>query len=281
MFSPDRILTIDDATIHYKVLGNGEKNILFLHGFALSLHSWDLLIEKINISEYRCISIDINGFGFSRNTASDNYSIERQAALTLKVLEHLGISEVTLISHSYGGVIALYLTFLSISGEINLKIEKEVLIDTPAFTEAIPNFIRILQKNICSLFLFRLVPSNMIARYIVRTTFFDVPKALSLHLKRYRFFLKRKGSKKRMILMAKQILPLRMNELIHSYSKITFPVLIIWGENDQLIPLEYGIKLADQIQHSKISIIPNCGHVPHEECPSETFEEINHFLKSI
>ena len=51
------------------------------------------------------------------------------------------------------------------------------------------------------------------------------------------------------------------------------PTLIIWGEDDKVIPLDDGHKLHDSILHSRFVILKNCGHVPQEE-KSESFAEL-------
>jgi pimeloyl-ACP methyl ester carboxylesterase len=55
-------------------------------------------------------------------------------------------------------------------------------------------------------------------------------------------------------------------------------VFIIWGEKDTIIPLQIGRKLAANIPDSKLIIIPNCGHTPQEECPSQAIEAMESFM---
>ena len=51
------------------------------------------------------------------------------------------------------------------------------------------------------------------------------------------------------------------------------PTLIIWGEDDTVIPIDDGHKLHDSILHSRFVILKNCGHVPQEE-KSDLFAEL-------
>ena len=46
---------------------------------------------------------------------------------------------------------------------------------------------------------------------------------------------------------------------------IAQPTLLIWGEEDRVIPLANGIKLYDSIVRSRLVVLKNCGHVPPEE----------------
>lgn len=271
----------ENISINYKVVGSGNEHILFLHGFALSIESWDAIISKINKSIYTCVCVDIMGFGFSEKPYSYDYSIEKQAIVIYNLLQSLNVSKTIIIGHSYGAIIALYLSFQSINKEIYLQIIKLVLIDVPAFENAKPMFINVLKNDILNFFIFKLLPSKILAKYIIKTTFYDYEQAKQQHLARYHFFLKIRNADRAMIQMAKQIIPKRMQELTNSYKKMNWPVLIIWGKNDKLIPLNFGLELNNKIPNSAIVIIPNCGHVPHEECPDEVSVEINFFLNSL
>lgn len=51
------------------------------------------------------------------------------------------------------------------------------------------------------------------------------------------------------------------------------PTLIIWGEEDSVVPIRDGYSLHDSILHSRFVVLPNCGHVPQEETP-ELFTEL-------
>ncbi len=55
-------------------------------------------------------------------------------------------------------------------------------------------------------------------------------------------------------------LPERLDEL-------SVPVLVITGDDDRIVPTEQSIRLAGEIPNAELVVIPDCGHVPHEECP--------------
>lgn len=55
--------------------------------------------------------------------------------------------------------------------------------------------------------------------------------------------------------------------------------LIIWGEKDRLIPVEYGRKLSEMIPGSSFASIPDGGHIPHSTHPSEVAALITGFIR--
>jgi pimeloyl-ACP methyl ester carboxylesterase len=52
--------------------------------------------------------------------------------------------------------------------------------------------------------------------------------------------------------------------------RIDVPTLIVWGDDDKVIPPAYGPEFQKLIPGSKLEIIKDCGHVPQIEKPEET-----------
>jgi pimeloyl-ACP methyl ester carboxylesterase len=44
------------------------------------------------------------------------------------------------------------------------------------------------------------------------------------------------------------------------------PVSLVWGEDDQVLPLSYAKKVAEMLPAARLMRIPSCGHVPQREC---------------
>jgi pimeloyl-ACP methyl ester carboxylesterase len=57
------------------------------------------------------------------------------------------------------------------------------------------------------------------------------------------------------------------------------PVLIVWGESDELLPVSAGRELHSRLPGSELHIIPNAGHVPHWETPEEFNSIVGTFLR--
>jgi len=71
------------------------------------------------------------------------------------------------------------------------------------------------------------------------------------------------------------------NNLDERLTEINIPVLIIAGSEDKIIPVDLSIQLASDIPGSKLVMIPNCGHVPQEECPDDFLAAVSYFLKDL
>jgi pimeloyl-ACP methyl ester carboxylesterase len=56
------------------------------------------------------------------------------------------------------------------------------------------------------------------------------------------------------------------------------PVLVVWGKQDALIPVDYGIALQAEYPRAELAVLDGCGHVPIADCPEEFDELFLEFL---
>ncbi|HTP34170.1 MAG TPA: alpha/beta hydrolase, partial [Candidatus Acidoferrales bacterium] len=61
--------------------------------------------------------------------------------------------------------------------------------------------------------------------------------------------------------------------------EIAVPVDLIWGESDQLVPLEYARGLQRGLPRARLTTIPGCGHIPHLEAPDRFVETLRAVLE--
>lgn len=278
-WEPKKTFVADSSTtINYEVIGSGKQAILFLPGFGLSLYSWDKIKNGFDTTKHTLYFIDLKGFGFSSKNIDTSYSPEDQSKIIIQFLDSQKIHSVTLIGHSYGGLVSLYLQYYISKNKINIHVDKLILIDAPAYEDAKPFFVTALRNPILNFIGLRILTPKINAKTTIRKTFFDSKKGIEEYLGLYSFFYSLKGSYDAMSLIAKQIIPTRINEVVDSYKLIDIPTLIIWGKEDELIDIKYGYKLHNDIKNSVFETVENCGHVPHEEKPIETSKIILNFL---
>ncbi len=107
--------------LNYVDTGKGDVSLVFLHYFGGSSRTWSDVIEELN-GEFRCIAIDIHGFGDS-HSISNGLSVDDNAQSVADVITTLQLKKYVLIGHSMGGKIAL-----SLASRKPLGLEKLVLI---------------------------------------------------------------------------------------------------------------------------------------------------------
>jgi pimeloyl-ACP methyl ester carboxylesterase len=61
-------------------------------------------------------------------------------------------------------------------------------------------------------------------------------------------------------------------------SAITIPMLVVWGGNDEIVPLEQGQAYAAGIRGAKLAIVPECRHAPSAERPKMFLADVLPFI---
>ena len=67
-----------------------------------------------------------------------------------------------------------------------------------------------------------------------------------------------------------------LNKRIH---RITMPTLLLWGDSDGMVPLDYGRAFQRLLTNSTLKVIDQCGHSPQEERPKEALDAVLDFLR--
>lgn len=262
----------DSSYISYSEIGKGATKLVFVHGFGSSMSSWDDIKGNFDTLEFKLYLIDLKGFGCSSIPKDNNYSILEQSRIVSEFINENIDSNYYVIGHSYGGGVTLLLRSL-------LKVSPNglILIDCAAYFAKTPFFISYLTNPILNKLIYcssaRFRAKFILKRILNRDNYSE--KLVDRYEKNF------KGKHKRysFIKTAKQILPSNYDEIVASYNLIKIPTLIIWGQQDPIVPFEHAEMLSNQIKNSMIKTIESCGHIPQEEVPAETFKAIYDFLE--
>ncbi|MGD0589812.1 MAG: alpha/beta hydrolase [Bacteroidota bacterium] len=268
----------DKIQINYEIHGSGNSTLVFLHGFGASVETWrdiQLPLSKGNTLFF----LDLKGFGLSSKPDDGKYSLEDQAEIVLAFLKAHKLHDITLVGHSYGGAVAIFTYLRDRSEHAHGIIRRLILIDAAAYVQEFPYFIDILRKPFVNWVVMNLVPTHLMASFVLHNLFYDKSKLSEERIINYAEYFNQPGSYNSFVECAKQIIPANPDSISTLIKTITVPTLIIWGANDPAIPLEEGQRLHQDIRNSKLVIIPNCGHIPHEESPEESLNAILNFLE--
>lgn len=261
--------------LHYSDDGKGSP-LLLIHGFGTNSYTWRYLAPEL-AKTHRVITIDLKGFGQSDKPLDENYSAVDQANLLAQFIEDHDLKGLTLIGHSYGGGVAL---FLALQDDQRLKgrIAKLVLLDTIAYPQRIPTFFQMLDMPVVSQIGMHMVPAKAQVSVALKIAFFDDSKIDQAEIDAYSEPLESAEGKHAIIYSAREIVPPDLDSLASRYNSIKLPTLIIWGDHDRIVPLDIGLKLRRSMPNSKLAIVSECGHMPQEEQPAATLNLIHEFL---
>jgi hypothetical protein len=61
--------------------------------------------------------------------------------------------------------------------------------------------------------------------------------------------------------------------------RLSMPTLLLWGEQDQMIPVANAMDYQRAIPHAQRVVMPGVGHLPHEEQPHRSLPLVRDFLQ--
>lgn len=255
---------VDGISLHFQEFGD-ETNpkMILIHGYTASTYVWQRVAPEFAEKGFHVISVDLPGFGFSDKPAWFDYTIAAQARIILRFLNRLGIGKATFVGSSYGGAVASWFTL-----DNSERVEKLVLVgsvcnDAPKFNPVFKIIGKPLIGETVSPFL---IDSKRFLKFRMKGTIDKSNHHLITEdrIESIMRPLKAADAHRSLLLTARNWDANRIERDAHLIEQ---PTLLIWGENDFVIPLKHGETLYDKILNSRLVILKNCGHIPPEEKP--------------
>jgi pimeloyl-ACP methyl ester carboxylesterase len=271
-----RFIDVDGVRVHYQEAGDESAPALVLiHGFASSTLVWSKVFVKLAEAGYRVIASDLLGYGYSAKPRNGEYTIAGQAKLLTRLLDKLGIPRAIFVGSSYGGAVAATCAL-----DYPDRVEKLILVGTvndnrPLAFRLMRLFGSPLFGDVVSPLLIgsrRLLRRRMKQVYDRHEWVLDERRVDARHLP-----LRAAGTQRAIIRTVRGWDAERISRDAHL---ITQPTLLLWGENDQEIPLADGERLHADIPNSRLKVFLECGHLPHEEYPEAFTNVVIDFCKT-
>jgi pimeloyl-ACP methyl ester carboxylesterase len=269
-------IDVDGIRVHYQEAGDRHAPAMVLiHGFASSTLVWSNVFLKLADAGYRVIALDMLGYGYSAKPRNGEYTIAGQAKLLARLLDQLGIARAIFVGSSYGGAVAATCALdypdrvekLILVGAVNnnrpLEFTLMRLFGAPVFGDVVSPLL------IGSR---RLLRRRMKRVYDQHSWVLDEKRVDARHLP-----LRAAGTQRAIIRTVRGWDAERISRDAHL---ITQPTLLLWGENDLEIPLADGERLHAEIPGSRLIVLLNCGHLPHEEYPEAFTNVVIDFCKA-
>lgn len=271
---------VDGIRIHYQeqFIERSSEVVILLHGFCSSTYTWKDCFTPLVEAGYRVIAVDLKGFGFSEKPLDKRYNIKDQVNIIIRLMDSLAIKQAIFIGNSYGGAISMACALRHPE-----RVKKLVLL-APAHNNAVLS--KRLLKNIgwiinsgggdllAPLFL----SSPNVLRYYMDKMFHN--KSL-MTLERYNAYLRPLTTANCQMAAITTIRQWQLEWIAEEMGSIDFPTLIVWGEQDWALPVEWGVEIHFAIRKSEFIVIPNCGHLPQEELPQDTCKLILDFCSQV
>jgi len=260
--------------VHYRDEGNKNDSLplVLIHGTGASLHTWEESVKLLTDS-FRVITLDLPAYGLTGPNPKRIYSQAFYVQFIDEFLKSIHVNKCIIGGNSLGGAIAWNYTY-----EHPTKVEKLILIDAagyPMISESKPIAFTLAQIPVLKHMLNYITP-RFLAKKSVMNVYDDPTKVTEKVVDRYFDLFLREGNR--------QAFVDRMNfstypDHLTRIRSIKTPTLIIWGENDKLIPIENAQKFHADLPNDTLVVLEKTGHVPMEENPNRTVDAIRLFLK--
>lgn len=266
------------------VLDQGPKQsepVLFIHGIGGTLSHWELNVP--DLSKYcRCIAWDMPNYGASAH-GDWPASMAWFADVTAQLLDALSIPSAHICGHSMGGQIALH--FARRHPE---RLRKLILVAPAGFEAYAPEESLMIQQMMNAQAIAS-VPDQQI-RANVALNFHKMPPEAEI-LIRERVHARSQPGFAWYCKTVERAFKGMLEEPVNGFFRnLHLPALIIFGENDRLIPNRYlhpGLttqlvaeRAAQALPDSRLVMLPECGHIPQMEYPEQVNYEIYNFLQT-
>lgn len=276
---PDsQFISVGELTVHYKERGSGQPVFILLHGFGASAFSWREVMEPF--SELgRVIAYDRPAFGLTSRPmpgewqGENPYSSPSQAAIVIGLMDALGVEKAWLVGNSAGGTVSVY-TALTYPERVSGLILVDAAIYTgggsPAWARP---FLSTPQMRHLGPLLARQIATS--GDDFIRAAFHDPSLVTPDVLEGYRKPLRAHHWDRALWELTAASRPLGLADRLN---ELALPVLVITGDDDRIVPTEESIRLGSDIPGAALVVIPNAGHLPHEEKPAEFMQAVRAFL---
>jgi pimeloyl-ACP methyl ester carboxylesterase len=266
---PSAFVEVAGLRLHLRDTGPREAPaILMLHGFGASLHTWEDWARLLE-ADHRVIRLDLPGFGLTGADPTGDYTDARAIGVLRALMDRLGVARATLIGSSMGGRIAW--VFAASHPD---RVAKLVLLAPDGFAspgvaygrrQEVPLLMRVLPYTL---------PASML-RANLAAAYADPARLSEATVQRTHDLMLAPGVRRAIIARMRQVVLPEPGPLLR---RITAPTLLIWGEQDRMIPIANAQDYLAALPDARLVALPGIGHVPMEEAPEATIVPLRDFL---
>ncbi|MEE2657566.1 MAG: alpha/beta fold hydrolase [Candidatus Latescibacterota bacterium] len=276
----------------YRAVGpkHARTKLLLLHGLFDHKGTWRNLMSRLASPDCQLIAVDLVGHGYSNKPQlaatprRERYSLDMQTRYLREFVRRLDLDDVVLGGSSLGGGLALRM--VCSPWPQAPRVRGLILAAAAGYQQNMPGYIGLLQgwpgALIASSWGARLAHvtglTSLVTRITLRHAFYDPAairadaiaeavaiQALERTLYAYRY-------------AARNLIPTDIEHFPESYSQISCPTLVLWGQQDRVVPPLYALRFEADIPEAELKVYESCGHAVHIERVGEVAADIQRWL---
>jgi pimeloyl-ACP methyl ester carboxylesterase len=268
----DHTFEFEGQRVRYGVIGEGEP-LVMVHGTPFSSQVWRR-IAPIAARKRRVHYFDLLGYGASEMRPGQDVSLGVQNRLLAALLAHWGLAHPDVLAHDFGGATSLRAALLN-----GCDYRSLMVVDPVAVAPWGSPFVRHVRQHEAA---FAGVPPYMHQAMLDAYLQGAAHRTLSPDV--LRIYTQPWTGETGQAAFYRQIAQMDQrytDDVQARYAELRCPVSILWGEEDQWIPVERGVELASLIPHARFTRVPGAGHLMQEDAPEAIVGELLAFLHSV
>lgn len=236
---------VGEVRLNAIVEGEGPP-IVMLHPLGGSWRYWEAQLDALSV-DHRCIVPDLRGFGASDRLAGP-VSFATLADDVGRLLDNLTVETATVVGLSMGGMVAQHLAVARPDRVGRLVLAATTCCSDPTLRDAIRAAVDLIDTHGIGMFV-----ELSGATSWAPATATDRPDLL-------RRFGREEGSTDPKVYAA-AVAAVADLDLRNALSAVEVPTLVIWGEQDQWMPIDHAHQLIAALPDARLEVLAGAGHL--------------------
>ena len=271
----DRYVEVNELRTRFWAVGEAGPAVVLIHGLGASIETWKDNIQVL-AQDHRVFALDLPGNGRS-DKPSPVYSLAELAQFVRDFMRVQEIERASLVGHSVGGAASMHFTI-----QYPEEVDRLVLVDSGGLGKEVSLLLRLLTLPLAGELLSR--PSRKGAAQLWEEAFYDPALVTEEWVDLYYELDSLPGNQESMLATLRGLANLRgmrdevLAPIRDNLERITAPTLVVWGQQDSLMPADHARVAQAGIPGARVHIFDRCGHMPQMEHPAEFNALVSEFL---
>jgi pimeloyl-ACP methyl ester carboxylesterase len=273
----DRRVTVDGMATQYLEAGAGAP-LLLLHGYEQSAASWRWVIPTLARTR-RVLALSLPGHGDSA-PAVGGYAPGRDLApFVAGFLDTVGVGPLDVVGNSVGGAVALRLALADPA-----RVRTLTLVASAGLGREVNPLLALAAQPVVgelAVLLSRVPGGDLLRTTMSAAMLFAQPwRTPAEFVTEQHAQGCRAGHLEAATAMARALFDVtgQREVLLDQLHILAMPTLVVWGACDYVLPAYHAQAAVDRLPAGRLSVFPDCGHLPHVECPDRFAAALHEFL---